>query len=336
MSHNLHIDKKSGEAAIAYAGATPWHQFGQKIDDADVYDTDAALAAGHADFEVEPVPMFHNLDDSDPEGVFAEVVNRVVIRRTDTLVPLGVATDRYQVMQTSDGMDFLKGILGEGKVRIEVVGVLGEGERVWVLAKVEEGSIPIIGDDVIEKYLLFALGHDGQFNFIGMFTPIRVVCNNTLTAAVGAAKAGECVKIRHTGDVKDKLKMAASLLRNAGVFFDEVSESYRYLATKQVNEKVLLDYMMQVCEQNIPFKDTSQKIKNRIELYKKAHDIGVGADLPGVRGTLWGAYNAVTEVVDHHLAVANREPVKYMGFGTGRDIKRRALSVALQVAKKLN
>ena len=334
--HNIHMDKTSGEAAIAYAGATPWHRHGQKIEDADVHDVDAALAAAHADFTVETVPMFHNIDDSVPDGCFSAIGNRVVIRRTDTLVPLGVATDRYRCMQTADGMAFLKGILGEGKVAIEVVGVLGSGERVWVLAKVAEGQIPIIGDDVVEKYLLFALGHDGQFNFVGLFTPIRVVCHNTLTSALGAAKSSECVKIRHTGDVQAKLKMAASLLKNAGVFFNEVSESYRFLATKQVNEKVLLDYMMKVCEQRIPYQDTSQKVKNRIELYQKAHEVGVGSDMKGVRGTLWGACNAVTEVVDHKLAADNKEPVKYMGFGTGRDIKRRALSIALDVAKKLN
>jgi len=333
---NIHADKTSGEAAIAYAGDTPWHRHGQKIAAADVYDVDAALAAAHADFTVETVPMFHNIDAESPEGCYSAIDNRVVIRRTDTLVPLGVGSNRYRCIQTVDGMEFLKGILGEGKVAIEVVGVLGEGERVWVLAKVAEGQIPIIGDDVIEKYLLFALDHSGQLTFVGIFTPIRVVCHNTLTSALGAAKASECVKIRHSGDVQAKLAVAASLLKNAGIFFNEVSESYRWLATKQVNTEILLDYMMRVCEQSLPYQDTSQKVKNRIELYQKAHEMGAGSDLKGVRGTLWGAYNAVTEVVDHKLAVDNREPVKYMGFGTGRDIKRRALSIALDVAGKLN
>jgi phage/plasmid-like protein (TIGR03299 family) len=239
-------------------------------------------------------------------------------------------------MQTRDGMDFLNEVLGKGKVRLEVAGVLGQGERVWVLARIEGGQLPIIGDDVIEKFLLFALGHDGQFNFIAMFTPVRVVCQNTLTAAMDKAKVDEVIKIRHTGDVQAKLKLAANLLRNAGVFFTEVAESYRYLATKQVDTKVLLSYMMEVCEQSVPFESTSQKVKNRIELYQRAHETGLGSDIKGVRGTLWGAYNAVTEVVDHQLSLNKADPVKYMGFGTGRDIKRKALKTALAYADQMN
>lgn len=335
MSANIHTDKTTGEAAVAYTGATPWHRCGQVI--TDPYDLLAGLKQAHADFEVETVPMFHDIgDETTPDGCFDRIPNRVVIRRTDTQVPLGVATDRYQPMQTRDGMDFLNEVLGKGKVRLEVAGVLGQGERVWVLVRLEGGQLPIIGDDVIEKFLLFALGHDGQFNFISVFTPVRVVCQNTLTAAMNKAKVDEVIKIRHTGDVQAKLKMAANLLRNAGVFFTEVAESYRYLASKQVDTKVLLSYMMEVCDQNVPFESTSQKVKNRIELYQRAHETGLGSDIKGVRGTLWGAYNAVTEVVDHQLSLNKADPVKYMGFGTGRDIKRKALTTALAYADQMN
>ena len=332
--HNLN-KTASGEAAMAYTGATPWHRLGQVVEDP--YDLEAGLSLAHADFEVETVPMYHNLGGpADPEITPEAIENRVVIRRADNLVPLGVATDRYKVMQTRDGMDFLKSLLGEGKVRLETIGVLGKGERVWVLAKLEGKQRQIVSDDVIEDYVMFALGHDGQFNFISMFTPIRIVCSNTLSGALRSAKQGECVKIRHTGDVQAKLRLAAELLSKAGVFFDEVTEGYRFLASKQIGERQLQSYMMEVCEQVVPYQDTSQKIKNRIELFTKAHDTGLGSDIAGVRGTLWGAYNAVTEVVDHRLAESNKDPIKYMGFGTGRDIKHRALKIALAHANASN
>ena len=93
MSHNLYMDE-SGEAAIAYAGETPWHRFGQKIDEADVYNVDAALEAAHATFTVETVPMWMELVKGE---IYKKINNRVVIRRTDTLAPLGVATNRYKV-----------------------------------------------------------------------------------------------------------------------------------------------------------------------------------------------------------------------------------------------
>jgi len=332
MSHNLHIDEASGQAAIAYAGATPWHQHGQII--TDPYDIALALAEAHIDFEVETVPMYHNIDTGGSEVEPSVVPNKVVIRRKDNLVPLGTASSRYRCFQTKDAVRFLEGLLGKGKFKLEVAGALGEGERIWLLVKAEGESISIIGDDIVDKYFLVALGHDGQFNVVAMFTGIRVVCNNTLGAAL--REAAESIRIRHTGNVNQKADIAAALLRTSGIYFNEVTESYRFLASKHIKKESLLRYLMDVCEQAVPYSDVSSKVKNRIELYQAAHDTGLGSDLKGVRGTLWGAYNCVTEVVDHRLAAANKEPVKYMGFGTGRDIKRRALALALEHAEKLN
>lgn len=334
MSHDLHVDQATGEAAIAYAGATPWHQYGQVI--TDPYDLSLALAEAHVDFEVETVPMYHNIDEGGTEVVPEAVEGKVVIRRKDTLVPLGTASDRYRVCQTEDAVSFMKTLLGDGKVKLEVAGALGKGERVWFLVKIDEDAISILGDDIIERYFLVALGHDGQFNIVAMFTSVRVVCNNTLGAALRAGKDAECIKIRHTGDIDAKMRMAATLLRDSRIYFNEVTEAYRFLATKHLKKESLLAYLMEVCEQVVPYSDVSSKVKNRIELFQAAHDTGLGTDIKGVRGTLWGAYNAVTEVVDHKLAAGNKEPVKYMGFGTGREIKRRALAIAVEHAEKLN
>ncbi len=332
MSHNLHTDQSTGQAAIAYAGQTPWHRHGQVI--TDPYDINAGLREAHIDFEVETVPMYQNIDTSGVEIEPSAVDGRVIIRRTDTLDPLGVASSRYSPFQTKDAVRFLEELLGKGKYKLEVAGALGKGERIWVLVKAEAEAVRIIGDDVVDKYFLIALGHDGQFNVVAMFTGIRVVCNNTLGAALNDAI--DSIKIRHTGDVKSKASMAATLLRTAGIYFDEVSEQYRFLATKHIKAEALRSYMMEVCDQVVPYADTSSKVKNRIELYEKAHDTGLGSDLRGVRGTLWGAYNAVTEVVDHQLSETNKDPIKYMGFGTGKEIKRKALKLALDYANKLN
>lgn len=331
--HNLHISSE-GKAAIAYAGATPWHRYGQKI--TDPYDINAGLQEACIDFEVETVPMYHNIDTGGLEIEPSVVPNRVVIRRTDTLVPLGTASSKYSPFQTKEAVQFLEKLLGKGKFKLEVAGALGEGERIWILVKAEEESLRIIGDDVVDKYFLVALGHDGQFNVVAMFTGIRVVCQNTLGAAIKASEAAECIKIRHTGNVQMKADIAAELLKTSGKYFNEIADSYRWLATKHIKSAALQSYLMDVCDQSVPYVDASTQIKNRIELYQKAHDTGLGSDLKGVRGTLWAAYNCVTEVVDHQLAVNNKEPIKYMGFGTGRNIKRRALELALDHAAKMN
>lgn len=129
MAHN--IENRNGKSSIAYSGDTPWHRLGQKLDQA--FDSATALDQAGLDFEVTKTPIC-TADD----GV--AIPGRFALRRTDTKSVLGVCTDFYQPLQNREAFRFFDGIFGKDQARYEVAGVLGKGEKVWMLAKLPATS----------------------------------------------------------------------------------------------------------------------------------------------------------------------------------------------------
>jgi phage/plasmid-like protein (TIGR03299 family) len=320
MAHNLEI--RNGRASIAFAGETPWHKLGRKIDQA--FDAETALREGGLDFTVEKVGIQCN------DG--AAIPNKFALRRTDTRDVLGVVTDFYQPMQNREAFGFFDAIFGKGKARYEVAGVLGKGEKVWLLAKLP-GDFRVAGDDVVGKWLLLTNGHDTNEPVRALFTPIRVVCQNTLTAALGCGKGENQVRVQHIGDVSGKLEIAGKLLKSAGIYFDEMQTVFQGFTRRQVTKKFLRQYAVDVVsDRGTKFEDLSGIAQKAVSRIEELHETGRGHDLKGVRGTLWGAYNAVTEFADH-------EKERAAGFlidGRGAQLKQRAFAVAQEMTVGAN
>jgi hypothetical protein len=129
----------------------------------------------------------------------ADVSDRWATVRTDTGDILGIVGDSYEPIQNRDAFTFFDSLVGTEKAIYETAGTLGRGERIWILAKLP-GFIQVHGKDIVNKYLLLSNSHDGSSPIEVKLTPIRVVCNNTLTAAMkGAGK----VQIRHTSNAAE-------------------------------------------------------------------------------------------------------------------------------------
>lgn len=322
MAHDINIT--NGRASIALAVRSAWHRLGQVL--ADAFDTKTALREAGMDWEVELQPCFTQDMRQIPS-------KRVVIRR-DTQAVLGVVGDRYTPLQNKDAFGFFDGCFGQDKARFESAGVLGAGERVWMLARVP-GDFDVLPGDQVAPYLLLTNGHDGGHPVTAIFTPIRVVCANTLGAALHAKRKGETVRVLHTPSVEARMRIAGELLGKAGVFFDETTGLFRLLARTQLRAAGVRDYFSQALgeQPGIAFDDLSGKRRNQVVELEKLHEEGIGHDLPGVRGTLWGAYNAVTEYVDHRKT---RDSLDWMSSGGGADLKARALNVAHEMALNLN
>jgi phage/plasmid-like protein (TIGR03299 family) len=313
MAHNL-AGKKNGEAAIVYAGETPWHRLGTKVDEA--FDAKTALELGGLDFTVEKI----RIACADTRAI---IPDRFAIRRTDNKAVLGIVTDFYQPLQNRDAFAFFDGCFGKGKARYEVAGALGKGERVWLLAKLP-GDFKITGEDVVGKWLLLTNGHDTNEAVRCRFTPIRVVCQNTLNAALRGTQSE--VRVQHIGDVKAKLEIAGKLLKQAGIFFDDIQTVFRGFVKKQLKTEGVRSYARQVIAgDNVKEEDLSAITRKALDRIVDLHDTGRGHNLRGVRGTLWGAYNAVGEYVDHERTKNN---LGYIEHGRGLEIKQRAFNVA--------
>lgn len=320
MAHN--INRNNGKDSIVWAGETPWHRLGTKLPEA--FTAAEALQHGGLDYTVEKVGL-QTVDG-------AKVPNRFALRRTDTKAVLGVCAGMYQPLQNRDAFAFFDGAFGKDKARYEVAGVLGAGERVWLLAKLP-GEFEAVKGDAVSKFLLLTNGFDTNEPVRARFTPVRVVCQNTLSLALGQT-ASE-VRVQHIGNVKAKLEIAGNLLRSAGVYFNETQDLFRGFAKYGMKQAELSGYFAEVItgDRSANVNELHPVTRNRILKVQELNETGVGHEIKGVRGTLWGAYNAVTEYVDHFKT---SEDLGYLVDGGGAKLKQRAFDVAKEWALAAN
>jgi Domain of unknown function (DUF932)/Tetratricopeptide repeat len=181
--------------SMMYAGQVPWHGLGTPVS-TEVTAGDAIKHAGlswHVDLQ--PVFAGAGLVQSLVAGV------KATVRNTDQRA-LGVVGDRYMPVQNEDAFAFFDSVVGEGQAIYHTAGSLDGGRRVWVLAKLP-GEVRLHQDEVTEKYLLLMNSHDGSTALRMLFTPVRVVCQNTLNLAMRGTSA-EGIAIRHTACTKPK------------------------------------------------------------------------------------------------------------------------------------
>ena len=335
MAHQLDFTK--GKAAIAYTGETPWHKYGTQFKKG--FTSEEALEAAGLDYEVE-------LQELSTPNVVCESHKAIV--RTDTQSVLGVVGNNYEPLQNKDAFRFFDALVKDKTALYETAGALKGGRQIWLLAKIQ-GQIDIIKNDPINKYFLLTNSHDGLRAVAGRVTPIRVVCDNTLTAAI-SRKVKEEIRIVHRGNVADRLEFAGELLAKVGAYYDELSEVYRKFAKTSMKDKQMRTYIAEALrpyggvkteEEALEIaklqedEGMSVRLQTEVQNVMNLVEAGRGTDIKGVRGTLWGTYNAITEYVDHHKTPRSGDEgrVQYIGFGTGKMVKDAALKIGMRFAK---
>lgn len=243
---------------------------------------------------VETVPNLGSQVVTKPIFVdFKQVPGTVAtVRESDGKI-LGIVGDRYSVHQTEEAFSLLRAMKVEGEVSFESAGIVRDGKTVWILARVPE-DFTILGDK-IRQYLLFSTSFDGSSNTQCAFTPLRVVCWNTLTAAIKAAQ--RLVKLRHSGISANKFKEAAKLLGLHANYMAHLNAEAELLAKIPFGEarfQGLVELLVPVPEDVTDRAATMAERKTAL-LWKALDQ----EDLANVRENGWGAYNAVADWLQH-------------------------------------
>jgi phage/plasmid-like protein (TIGR03299 family) len=241
--------------------------------------------------------------------------------RADTGDVLGIVGDRYEPIQNRDAFAFLDTLIDSGDAIIETTGSLGRGELAWILARLP-GFIKVHGNDIVNKYLLLSNCHDGRSPVRVNLTPVRAVCNNTLTAALQGA--GE-VQIRHSLDASENRQQALALLEMANKLYAELDSVFNRMALTTIDDRQLQDYVNALVPDEEPEGD-NEKIRGIREACVALYESGQGADLS--RGTLWGAFNCVTEYTDHVMKGDPAGRLESIWFGRGEQLKLKAFQTA--------
>ena len=276
MSHNIET--------MFYAGEAPWHKMGIAVESA-LTSADAIRMAG-LDWTVTSQPI-QVVGGATIEGMKANV------RSSDQKV-LGVVTDRYKVVQNAEAFAFTDMLLGEG-VKYETAGSLSSGKRVWLLAKMETATVC---GDAVEPYLVFTNSHDGTGAVKVAVTPIRVVCQNTLTFALSSAKRTWSTK--HCGDIQGKMDDAKKTLGFATAYMESLKEESEKLTEIVVLAPQFADFVMKMFPTDSKM---SQRQVENVERQRRAlaELYNHKDDIQKFHGTAYGVLNAVADFAGHFI-----------------------------------
>jgi phage/plasmid-like protein (TIGR03299 family) len=307
---------------MAFFGRLPWHGLGTALDETDLYDWPSASRKAGLDWTVELVPLV----TADTQ---AQVAHRAVRRTSDSKV-LGVVGPRYAPLQNKDAFSWFQPFLDAKEAALHTAGSLRNGSRIWVLAKLNRDPLVIAEGDTVEKYLLLSHGHDGSLAVRCGFSPVRVVCANTLAVAHGS-DASKLIRLKHTKDVLENLANVREVMDLANQEFEASAEQYRRLARKSVNQADLRKYVRRVLKVEDD-KEASSRLKNLMEEIVRLAEAGRANDLPSIRGTYWSAYNGVSEWLTYGRGRSDDSRLNSLWFGAGALTNRHALQVALDMA----
>jgi len=256
-----------------------------------------------------------------------EVESHRAVRRSDTGDILGVVGARYQVLQNAEAFAWFDPFTAAGEASYETAGALAGGKRVWILAKLNRSDAQIVGDDVVAKYVLLSNSHNGSLAVRVGFTPIRVVCQNTLNMA-HHDDASKLIRIRHTSGLAETMERVRETMNMADAMFEATADQYRVLASRQLSRRDLATYVSRIFDLDPP---DGEEGKGRVqEAVRQAFETGAGNEMPGVRGTWWAAYNAVTDYLSHTRGSSEESRLNSLWYGDGAQKNAKALDLAYQ------
>jgi phage/plasmid-like protein (TIGR03299 family) len=302
---------------MMYVGATPWHGLGVKLNDNPSIE-DAIKAAG-LDWEVQLMPLY--LADG-------RKVSRQASVRTDKNLILGDVGPGYHVLQNHDAFQWFQPFLESGAATLETAGALESGKRIWIQAKIKADPIEIVKNDPVEQYVLLAHAHDGTLAIRCGFTAQRVVCYNTLSMAVNRSDS-QLIRVRHTSAMLDNLEKIQEVMDLSRQEFIASCEQYKLLASRQISKADLEKYVKTVFELPETQKRESKVLTSVVSMFEH----GKGNNMPGVAGTVWAAYNAVTEYMTWEQGRTADARLNKLWFGQNVKTNREALEVAVELAK---
>lgn len=325
-----------------FNGKAAWHKLGTVLDG--TLPAREAFALANADWEVTSTPIF------DPMG--QPIKGYQAIGRGDNGQVLSVQKDSYTIVQNEQLIKLAEALHEDASMSAVVV--LDEGRKVTFTAKIHGAEGEVVKGDEVHQYIVGATSHDGSIAFQTLFTPIRVVCNNTLSAALGhadrtgAAAKGKRLSVRHTVNCNALIDRLPEIIDMKRQQFTAGLEELEAMAKKPCTSAQFRQYCEQVFADQLAGMVNAKRGDKASARPKQLTDLpawdsvankfageGIGFDIKGVKGTMWGAYNAITEYISHDAGrtldstEAARKRLESLYWGNGAAIITKAHALAL-------
>lgn len=330
------IETINGVAQMAYAGEVPWHGLGKQVGD-NLTPSEIVKEAG-IDWEVEK----HDVFFKNEKGEFERAPRKQALVRSSDGRYMDIVSDDWVPVQNEEAISFFNEYVEAGGMQMHTAGSLRDGKIIWALAKVNDSFDLFGGKDSVDSYLLLSNPHQFGRGVDIRFTPIRVVCNNTLTLSLESnAKLG--ISLNHrSGFNPEHAKLA---LQEAHTKMATYKEMAQFLSSKKFTQDSVFQYFSEV------FPKTNVKSNNVVSFNKMMKELKAGGkpfsrnamlamelldEQPGAeygRGTFWQAYNTVTYMTNHVLGRNNDTRLQSTWFGPNRSKNIDALGLAVEYAE---
>lgn len=345
MAHNINHNSRTGKDSFFSVKEKAWHGLGQIVEDHPTSE-EAIIFAG-LDYEVIKENIFTTSFNCD--GQRMDTTNKIkthfATMRNDTGDLLGIVGSKYEIVQNKTAFTFFDSLVSDGSgIKYETAGALGNGERIFITAKLPD-VMRIGRKDVIEEYIFLTTSHDGSGSIMAAFTPIRIVCNNTLNMAL--RNHTNAVYIKHTANAEQKLTEAARIIQISTNMSEQLEFLFNSWAKIRIDDKEL---QMLIRLSMAPNKEVFKAIStgdNSFEFSRQFEDVcgqvheyahtSESQQMETTAGTLFGAYNAVTgyyqNIKDYKT---NDQKVNSIMFGTALDRTKKAFEICDKAQQYLN
>jgi phage/plasmid-like protein (TIGR03299 family) len=320
MAHKLNVT--NGKTSFAARGEKAWHGLGQYVSEA--MTSEQAIDLGGLNYTVEKRPLYA----PGWAGTMVEAEGHYANVRTDNNDILGIVKGRYSIVQNKDAFGFFDTIIDKGEAIFETAGALGKGERIFVTAKLPEDML--VRGEKVEKYIMLTNSHDGTSKIIAGFTPIRVVCNNTLTAAL--KNLDNKVSISHTASAESRLKEASRVMGIASKYMDEVNMTFESMTTRKLSDLEMKYFIETVMKTTIDKsdKEASTRMNNLVDQVYSFTITHPTQTTEAAYRTLWGAYNGISGYYNFLKDYKNADQkMKDMSYGYANDKISKAFDQAV-------
>lgn len=314
MSHE--IDMSNNRANMAYVGEVPWHGLGHKLKEGATIEQ-WQKAAG-LNWTALRSPVRYDGGDKD----YLEFEGKSVLYRDDTLKPLSVVSEGYKIVQPKQILEFYRSLVKGSSFTIETAGCLYGGKKIWALARGSQKGSVLVKADKIRPYVLLATSYDGSLATTGQLTTIRVVCNNTMQAAMGEGGVDR-IKVPHSTKFdEDWMKRQLGLADEA---FSTFLLDAKKMAKKKVKKEKAIEFFLELFNKEDEDVELEGPGARNVERLVQIYTDAPGQDLPSAKGTAWGLVNAVTRFADFEARSRSTDNrLNSAWFGTNKVLKQKA------------
>lgn len=333
MAHNINRHAITGQDAFFSVKEKAWHGLGQIVDNHPT-SAEAIIHAG-LNYQVERRPIY----------TATTLINtHFATIRTDTEQVLGVVGNKYQVVQNAEAFTFFDELVKDNGIQYETAGALGNGERIFITAKMPD-HIKIGRKDLIEQYVFLTTSHDGSGSIIAAFTPIRIACNNTLSMAMNNHSSS--VIIKHTANAVEKIREAARFMHIAETTAEQLEYIFNSWAKIRISDKELKNLVRLAMAPN---KEVFHAVATNATAYEYSRQFddvcgkvleyahaAESQQMETTAGTIFGAYNAITGYYQNVKQYSSGDAkLNNILFGTGLERSKKAFQLCEAAATSLS